>query len=573
MKKIKILLLTLVALVSMFSKTLLADAASLSVSGSASTSSTVVGNSFTVTFKFSSGNPLGAVVYSMSYDSSLLTLTSGTQSNALSYTGSQKSDSVSFTFKAKAKGSATVTFKVNEALDFDGNALSAGSASKTITIKTQADVEASYSKNNNLSSLELSAGTLDPTFDKNKTEYNVTVENEVDKVTISGNKEDSKSSVEGFKEYPLEEGNNRIEIKVTAQNGSAKTYVINITRKELAPINVKTEEGLDLAVVRKKDLIQSPNGNYEETTIKIGEEEVPGFYNKSTDTYLVGLKNEEGEIKLYIYKDEKYTLYKEFTFDSIIITAAKGNVPEGYKEETIKINDEDVTVYKDIEGKEDYYLLNGVNIATGEEHLYQYDVKEKTIQIFNSDLLTKIDLLNEKNNNYLYVIIGLGSLLIITYIVILISNIRGNKKKIKSLDKKIEEAKEEKKEHKDDQEDKKKEEEPVEEVEETKEEVKEDIKEEPKEEIKEDIPEKKKKKRRRNEFDFGDDDVSILDVEPIKEEPVVEDTIEEEKKERTAVFENPIEQTQDIEAEMDKIEENLHKKAPKRRKRTKEVEK
>ena len=58
--------------------------------------------------------------------------------------------------------------------------------------------------------------------------------------------------------------------------------------------------------------MQSPNGNYEETTIKIGEEEVPGFYNKSTDTYLVGLKNEEGEIKLYIYKDEKYTLYKEF---------------------------------------------------------------------------------------------------------------------------------------------------------------------------------------------------------------------------------------------------------------------
>ena len=571
MKKIKILLLSLVALVSMFSKTMLADAASLSISGSSTTSSTVVGNSFTVTFKFSSGNPLGAVVYSMSYDSSLLTLTGGsTQSNALSYTGSQKSDSVSFTFKAKAKGSATVSFKVNEALDFDGNALSAGSASKTITIKTQADVEASYSKNNNLSSLELSAGTLDSAFDKNKTEYSATVENEVDKITVSGNKEDSKSSVEGFKEYELEEGTNRIEIKVTAQNGSAKTYVINITRKELAPINVKTEEGLDLAVVRKKELLKSPNGNYEETTIKIGEEEVPGLFNKSTNTYLVGLKNEEGEIKLYTYKDNKYTLYKEFSFDSIIITATKGNIPEGYKEETIKINDEDVTVYKDIEGKDNYYLLNGVNIATGEEHLYQYDVKEKTIQIVNNDLLTKIDLLNAKNNNYLYVIIGLGSLLIITYIFILISSIRKNEKTIKSLDKKIEESKDKKEE--------------VEKQEEEKEEIKEDInedikeepiKEEPKEEINEEVQEKKKKKRRRNEFDFGDDDVSILDVEPIKEEIVEEEPIveEEEKKERTAIFEKPLDETQDIEAELDKIEENLHKKAPKRRKRTKEVEK
>ena len=488
MKNIKKILLLFVALFSLLSTVIPVNAASLSISGSASTTSTVVGNTFTITFKFSSGNPLGAVVYSMSYDPNYLTLTSGTQSNALSYTGSQKSDSVKFTFKAKAKGSTTVSFKVNEALDFDGNALSVGSTSKTINIKTQADIEASYSKNNNLSSLQVSAGSLSPAFDKNTLEYAVTVENEVNQIEVTGNKEDSKSYIDGLRVYDLEEGNNRIEVKVTAQNGTAKTYVINVTRKELAPIIVKTEDGLDLSIVRKKDLIKSPNQNYEETVIKIGEDEVPGFYNKSTDTYLLGLKDEEGTIKLYVYKDEKYSLYKEFSFSSIIITAAAADsIPKGYKEEKIMIGEDEVVAYKDEENKNDYYLISGVNISTGEEHLYQYDEKEKTLQIFNNDLLTKIDTLNEKNNNYLYVIIGLGSLLILTYIVILISSIRGNKKKIKSLDQEIEDEK----------------------------------------------AKKEKKKKGKKKFDFGDESVSILDVdlENKEENSNIEETDEEPKEE------------------------------------------
>ena len=522
MNKIKKSLIILVVLFSLISTIIPVNAASLSVSGTASTTNTVVGNTFTVTFSYSSGSPLGAVVYSMSYDANHLTLTSGTQSNALSYTGTQKSDSVKFTFKAKAKGSTTISFKINEALDFDGNALSTGTASKTINIKTQADIEASYSKNNNLSSLQVSAGALSPTFDKNVLEYAVTVENEVNQITLTGNKEDSKSYVDGLKTYDLEEGVNRFEVKVTAQNGTAKTYVVNVTRKELAPINVKTEDGLDLSVVRKKDLIKSPNINYEETTIKIGEEEVPGFYNKSTNTYLVGLKDSEGTIKLYIYKDEKFSLYKELSFNSIIITeASASSIPKGYKEEKITIGEDEVIAYKDEEGLNEYYLINGVNISTGEQHLYQYDEKEKTIQIFNNDLLTKIDVLNEKNNNYLYVIIGLGSLLILTYIVILISSIKNNKKKIKKLDQQIEEETEKK---------------------------------------------DRKKKNKKKGFDFGEEETSILDVE-----------LSENKNTNNDDEEVPIEEV--IEKNDDEVRDkelenttSLQEKKKKRRKELKNIE-
>lgn len=502
MKRIKRILMILLISLTYFIGYTPTDAATLSVSGTASATSTVVGNTVSITFKFSSGNPLGAVVYAMSYDSDYLTLTSGTQSNALSYTGSQKSDSVKFVFKAKKKGETTVRFKINEALDFDGNPLSASTVSKTITIKTQADIEASYSKNNNLSSLKVSSGELSPAFNKNTLEYSVTVENPIDKITVSGSKEDSKSYVDGLKEYNLEEGNNRIEVKVTAQNGTAKTYVINVTRKELAPINVKTEEGLDLKVVRKKDLLKAPNDNYEEASVLIGEDEVPAFFNKNTNSFLVGLRNDEGTISLYTYKDNKYYLYKELLFNSIIISPTSSkDIPKGFIKETIKINELDVEGYKN-PNNDNYYLINGINIHTGKENLYQYDKNEGTIQIYNSKQQNEINELNEKNTNYLYVIIGLGSLLIITYIAILISSIRKNKKKKKE---KVQNNKEE-------------------------------------------------KTKKTKDFDFGEDTLSILDV----------DTIEEFKSQ-----DNP-------EEKVDEKEENtstLQEKKKKRKKEYQEIEK
>lgn len=428
MKIRKKILLNVVALLGIFLFIVNVSAATLSVTGSASTTSTVVGNTFTVTFKYSSSNPLGAVVYAMSYDSSKLTLISGTQSNALSYTGNDKQDSFKFTFKAKETGSANISFKINEALDFDGNTLQANTVTKTITIKSQKEVEQSYSKNNNLSSLTVNNGTLTPNFNKNTTEYAVEVENDITSITVDGKKEDSKSSIEGFKEYTLEEGINKIEVKVTAQNGSSKTYVINVTRKELSPIVVKVNDQ-DYTIVRKKELIEAPNDNYKETTIKIEENDIPAFYNEATNTYLVGLKDNDGKIDLYEYKNNNYTPYKELAFKSTIITLTNiKEIPEGFSEEKIKINDQEITAYKN---DNDEIIVSGINIQNGKENLYKYDESENTIQIYNSDLLTKINELNNDKTNYLYIIIFLGVLLIVTYIVILTNTVKKEKKKKK----------------------------------------------------------------------------------------------------------------------------------------------
>lgn len=446
MKKIKNIF-SILTIFILFILPIYVSAATLSVTGSTSTTSTVVGNTFTVTFKYSSSNPLGAVVYSMSYDSDLLTLTSGTQSNALSYTGNDKSDSVKFTFKAKKSGTAEVTFKINEALDFDGNTLQASNVTKTITIKSQKEVEASYSKDNNLSSLTVNNGTLSPAFNKNTTDYQVEVENNVTSIIIDGKKEDSKSSVSGFKEYELDEGLNKLEVKVTAQNGSSKTYTINVTRKELSPIVVKVNNK-ELTLVRKKELLKSPNTNYEEVIIKIEDNEIPAFYNEATKTYLVGLKDSDGKIELYKYENENYSLYKEMSFNSLIITPTDlKNIPNGFKEEKITINDQEVTAYKNTE---DEIIVSGVNIQSGQENLYKYDKNENTLQIYNSELLTKIDELYDDKTNYLYVIIFLGSLLIITYLVILFNTVKKEKNiKKRKKEKKVIEFNDNKKEEED----------------------------------------------------------------------------------------------------------------------------
>ncbi len=423
-------------------------AASLKVSISASSSRVVVGNTITYTVTVSSSELLGSLRYGVTYDTNKLSLESGTLNAAPVFDGSKKSVTYTFKFRAKSSGTAYFNFNIYEAIDWNFNNFSyTGTTSKNVTIITQAQLEASYSKNNNLSSLKVDGFNISPAFNKNTTQYALILENDVRSINISGSKEDGTSSVEGLGKHDLVEGVNKINIKVTAQNGSSKTYTIDVTVKELTPIVVKVDDE-EYNVVRKKELIEKPNTNFDETAIKIGEEEdIPAFFNKATDTTLVGLKDSEGNIELYQYKNDNYTIYKEYSFDSIIITTtALKNIPEGYVKSTIKIGEEELVAYKS-ETNNDFYLINGINIASGEENLYQYNKKENTIQLFNQELLDKIDSLESKNNKYTYVIIGLGALLIITYIVLLISSIKKPKKKKKEKAEKedIEEVKEEEK--------------------------------------------------------------------------------------------------------------------------------
>ena len=97
-------------------------------------------------------------------------------------------------------------------------------------------------KNNDLSNLSLSSGALSPAFESDTLNYSVSVGNSVDFIQITPAVSYEKASVtvngslinsgDASGNIPLSVGNNTITIMVTAEDGSAKTYIVVVKRLE-----------------------------------------------------------------------------------------------------------------------------------------------------------------------------------------------------------------------------------------------------------------------------------------------------------------------------------------------------
>ena len=355
-------------------------AASLSVSANKKT--VVVGSTVTVTVNASGAD---GWEYCIDYDSSILSLSSSTVGNNGSLscvrTGGITSggSKVKFVFKARKSGSTTVGVKSASMLDYTGKEINFSKGSVSITARTQAEIEASYSDNAYLSNLRVVDYEIAPEFKKDVYEYNLEVENNVEKITIRGTKADSSASISGTGEKELTEGMNVFKVIVTAEKGNKKTYVINVNRKELNPIEVKVGND-NLTVVRKSEALTPPT-YYTSTTIKINDEDVPAFVSEITGYTLVGLKDEDGNISLYSYKNGEYKPYVQIGIEGFIfIPEETDELISGYtNNKEIKINDVEVKAYVG-EDKNDFVLVYGMNARTGEKNWYQYDTKEGTFQ-------------------------------------------------------------------------------------------------------------------------------------------------------------------------------------------------
>lgn len=88
------------------------------------------------------------------------------------------------------------------------------------------------SDNTNLKSLEVTPTGLSPAFSNVTTEYTMTVDSEVDKIEVKAVAEDEKAKVSISGNDDLEVGTNTIKIKVTAEDGTERTYVITVTKEE-----------------------------------------------------------------------------------------------------------------------------------------------------------------------------------------------------------------------------------------------------------------------------------------------------------------------------------------------------
>lgn len=434
MKKIKVILISLFCLLVM-PKTVFAASGKINVSG---TSTVVVGNNVTVTVTLSSSTLIGSWEMSLNYDKSYLQLRSATsESNGIRMAASTatgvKSKSYTFTFKTLKKGSTSVSVGGYLAYAYaDLSEISLSSNSKKINIITQAELEASYSKNNNLASLGVEGFTLTPEFNANTLEYSVIVPEDTKNVNITGTVQDKKASITGVGVHDVNQGNNKFLVTVKAENGSEKTYTINVDVKDENPIEVTVGDKKYTVVKIKENL---PIASlYNEYSVKINEFDIPAYKNDYTGLVLVGLKDTDGNISLFIYDDENnsYKEYSELKSSQITIYPLKPeeNI-EGYKKGNVKIQDIDVEGFY-LNEDSDFFVIYGVNVETGDKGFYMYDKKMQTLIKYNDELSS---LLSEKIRLYTYIIIGFISLSVVMLIIIIVLVCKKGKKKKRGKDK------------------------------------------------------------------------------------------------------------------------------------------
>ena len=437
MKKIKFLLLGFLVAI-LIPNVAYAASGSISISGS---SSAVVGNRVTVTVTLSSSTSIGSWQMDLNYDREYLQLVSsnaeaGGTMMANSSASGVRSKSYTFVFKTLKTGSTRVSVSSYLAYAFsDMSQLDLSSSSKSIRIMTQAELEATYSKNNNLKDLTVQVGEeayeISPEFNADTLEYSVTVPTGTTLVNVSATKADSTASVDGDGEIEVAEGLNTIPIVVTAQNGEEKTYTLTVNVEDQNPISVNVD-GTDYTVVKSDTLLTAPT-TFTQSSVEIDGFDIPAFVNDAIGYTLVGLKNSEGNISLYRYEDGKYTLYNELSSKSYTLVPVSFAEELDYIKTTVEINGVTMDAYRYTDNSP-LVIINALDLETGEEYLYLYDPESGAAVLFDDSFIKSA---NQTIEYYTYVIIAFGGALFLMLILIFVL-LHSTKKKQKKINQFIE---------------------------------------------------------------------------------------------------------------------------------------
>lgn len=433
MKRIKLLLFTILSLF-IFSGTVLAASGNITVTGS---TSAIKGNSVTFTVTMSSNVNIGSWQVDLDYDASFLKLTSSTAEAGGTYMvnscNGTKSKSYTFTFKTLKTGTTKVGVSSYSIFAFDDmSMMTMKTSSKSIRIMTQEELEATYSSDATLKTLSIDGVELTPAFDKNVLEYSVEVENAITSVHVNAEKNDKNASVAGVGDYPLEEGANSIPITVTAQKGNQTVYTIVVNRKELEPIEINFNNKTYRLVRKPAELIQ--NNIYIASTTIYNEIEIPSLFNESLNITLVGLKDSENNVNMYIYKDGKIiSIYNELTNNqtNIIPIELKEDAKfKKYKIVSLPIGLDTVRAYQ-LNSNDRTVIVYALDIATNQNNYYTYNLDTKTFML---ETLEKDHYYDKIIKYYQYILLGCLGLIIILLLICIFKKGKKKAKKEKNKD-------------------------------------------------------------------------------------------------------------------------------------------
>lgn len=350
------------------------------------TNSVVVGNTVTFRVTVSSQTPLGSGKYNVTYNDKLLKYTGGSKlvDTFVAQNENTKSLTYTFSFVTRDIGNANFKFNLNELYYLSEAPGPVESKTASVNILKPKY----YSSNNYLKNLSVEG--YDIGFNKDKMSYDVTLKETKTSIVINAEKQEATQTISGIGEVSLEEGMNKKEIEVKAENQSVRIYTLNIFVPEKAPLKIKVNDK-EYSVIRKK--IEDISG-FTKDKIKLKDEEIEVLKN---DKYtILYVKDEKGNIFKVLKDKENYKMILDFNNTLYAI--------EGKKE--IKNN---------------YEYFKAVNLTTSKENNYRFELTEKTLQIEE----TKKEI--KKINIDKVVIIVLSSILIITYLIFIVAYLKRRK--------------------------------------------------------------------------------------------------------------------------------------------------
>lgn len=230
--------------------------------------------------------------------------------------------------------------------------------------------EKEKSKNANLSNLGIRPHDFTG-FKYGTTSYEVAVPEDTQEVEVYASAQDEKATVTGIGKKSLKKGENKIEVVVTAEDGTTKTYTINIIRE-----------------IQQEDYQQTEKINYEENgnglvELKINDLNLSPEFRTNVYEYTVKYIGEDVKLKIEAKPTEE---------DYMVEIIGNDNLQEGENYITILVSEE-----------------NGNNVAT-----YQITVNKSLI---DEEAIAKEELLKANQQK---IIIGIAIVVVVAIIVIMV---------------------------------------------------------------------------------------------------------------------------------------------------------
>jgi hypothetical protein len=404
MKRLVSLILTVALTVLLFGTALPVFAATGNVAVSVNSSKVTVGGTVTMTVKYSADANIGSLEAVLTYDAAVLEYVSATGVAANGGAGTvkvswyettpnpTKTRSFTVNFKAKAAGSTAISLATAELSDWDFNPLGAPAGKTTVNVNNP-----QKSSNANLTALRISSGVLTPNFSANVTEYKVTIPYDVSVFTVSTTTADKGATVAVQGSKNMQVGENTRVVKVTAPDGTVKSYTIRITRLKEGEED-PNDPSLKVAIGEEVRYVSADLSNvtlpagFELVDLTIDEKPYPSAQNKSRSVvllYLLDAKKENGAFYVYDVAAKTFSDFISATAPAgvyTLLSPSAAQIPAGFTQSFININEKTVAAFAFSNDQvKEYYLVYAAS-PEGNIGFYCYDTKEGTFQRYSESL-------------------------------------------------------------------------------------------------------------------------------------------------------------------------------------------